>query len=177
MFRLGTLTTFPIAITVLWRGLRPRGDNGTISSLGAAWFQETNQRPIVMHAMLFGAQVHLDVLQSPRISIHNPVALYHKVQTMRLLKEELKNQGDIPLDDIILAILTLSANEVETVANNIIEKEISPFNSPLANMQWLNVYGSITHLGAHVVAMRSLVSRRGGLENIELNGLAEVLSL
>ncbi|KUJ19512.1 uncharacterized protein LY89DRAFT_780437 [Mollisia scopiformis] len=165
------------SLTVLWHGLRPQGDSGTITSLGAAWLEKTNERPIVMHAMLFGAQVHLDVLRSPRLSLDNPVRLYHKVQTVRLLKDELKHPENIPIDDIILAILTLSANEVETVANNAVEDKVrSPFNSPLANTQWLDVYGSITHLAAHTTAMRTLVARRGGLEKIELEGLAEVLS-
>jgi len=135
-----------------------------------------NERPVVMHAMLFGAQTHIDVLRSPRLSIDISVRLFHKLQTMRLLNEELKNPEQIPLDDIILAILTLSANEVETVASSGREKERSPFNSPLASMQWLDVYGSMSHLSAHTTAMRSLVARRGGLEQMELEGLAEVLS-
>lgn len=130
-----------------------------------------------MHAMLFGAQVHLDVLRAPRVSINNPVRLYHKVQTMRLLKEELKQPEKFSMDDLLLVILTLSANEIETVENNMMEKERSPFNSPLAGTQWLDVYGSMTHHAAHSTAMKSLMVHRGGLEKIELEGLAEVLSL
>lgn len=146
-----------------------------VSKLAAAWLGKMNEHPIVMHAMLFGAQAHMDVLRGPRLRVDSSIRLFHKLQTMRLLNEELRNPEKIPLDDIILAILTLSANEVETT--NAIEKEPSPFNSPLASSQWLDVYGSMSHLAAHTTAMRSLVARRGGLENIELEGLAEVLSL
>lgn len=96
---------------------------------------------------------------------------------MRLLKEELKHPEKVHLDDLLLCVLTLSANEVETVSNNMAEKERSPFNSPLASTQWLDVYGSMTHHAAHSTAMRSLVVHRGGLDKIELEGLAEVLSL
>lgn len=131
----------------------------------------------MMHALLFGAAVHMDVLRSPRLSFDNPIRLHHKVQTMRLLKEELKSPEKTPLDEVLLAVLCLAANEVETMANNMKQRIRSPFNSPLTSAQWLDVYGSITHISAHTMAMRSLVDRRGGLERIQLEGLAEVLSL
>jgi hypothetical protein len=130
-----------------------------------------------MHAMLFGGAVHMDILRSPRISLNNPVQLFHKVQTLRLLKEELKNPGMSDPDELILAALTLGANEVETMMDNIKPKTQSPFNSPLSSTQWLDVYGNMSHIKAHTLAMRSLVDLRGGLEKIKLEGLAEVLEL
>jgi uncharacterized membrane protein len=112
------------------------------------------------------------------MQVDNPVRLYHKIQTMRLLQEELKRPEKMRVDDLLLAILALSANEIETIANNIKEKKIqSPFNSPLTSIQWLDVYGSISHIEAHVLAMRNLIDQRGGLEKIELEGLAEVIGL
>jgi len=129
-----------------------------------------------MHSMLFGAQVHLDVLRGPNMNVDNPIRLYHKIQTMRLLKQELENPENMRLDDVILVILALSANEIETVANNIKDKIPSPFNSPLTSVQWLDVYGSISHIKAHVIAMRTLIDQRGGLESIKLDGLAEVVA-
>ena len=130
-----------------------------------------------MHAMLFGGAVHMDVLRSPRINLNNPVRLFHKLQTIRLLKEELNNPGMSDPDELILAVLALGTNEVETMMDNIKPKTRSPFNSPLSSAQWLDVYGSMSHIKAHTLAMRSLVDRRGGLEMIQLEGLAEVLEL
>ena len=86
----------------------------------------------------------MDVLRSPRMTLHNPTRLFHKVQTMRLLKEELKSPDKIPLDDIILAVLSLGTNEVETMTNHLKEQVYSPFTSPLSSIQWLDVYGSIS---------------------------------
>jgi len=123
--------------------------------------------------MLFGGAVHMDVLRNPRAALSNPVRLFHKVQTMRLLKEELKNPDLSDLDELILAVLTLGASEVEKMK----PKTQSPFNSPLSSSQWLNVYGSMPKIEAHTLAMRSLVGHRGGLEKIRLEGLAEVLEL
>ena len=130
-----------------------------------------------MHAMLFGGAVHMDVLRSPRINLNNPVRLFHKVQTMRLLKEELESPGMSDPDELILAVLTLGTNEVETMMDNIKPKIRSPFNSPLSSTQWLDVYGSMSHIKAHTLAMRSLVDLRGGLEKIQLEALAEVLEV
>jgi hypothetical protein len=131
-----------------------------------------------MHALLFGASVHLDVLRSPRSSLNNPIRLFHKVQTIRLMNAELKSTTKTlrSLDEVILAVLALGTNEVETMGRNMKEEVQSPFNSPLSSSQWLDVYGSIVHVPVHTTAMRSLVSRRGGLQNIELDSLAEVLS-
>ena len=168
-FRCG-LTSSP-AVAILWPGLGPE------TQMPTAWFRKAWEKSILMHALAFGAIVHMDVLRSPRISLENPLRLFHKVQTMTLLKEEMKNPDGTALDDVILAVLALSTNEVETVANHMKEKVRSPFNSPLASIQWLDVYGSITHVKAHTLALRSLVARRGGLENVELPGLAETLSL
>jgi hypothetical protein len=130
-----------------------------------------------MHALLFGAAVHMDILRRPRINLDNPIRLYHKVQTMKLLKEGLRRPEKMPLDDVILSILALGTNEVETMVKNTSHQTRSPFNSPLSSAQWLDVYGSMSSVPAHVIAMRSLVGRRGGLESIKLHGLAEVLSL
>ena len=119
----------------------------------------------------------MDVLRSPRINLNDPVRLFHKVQTMRLLKEELRILGTSDPDELILAVLALGTNEVETMIDNMKPKTRSPFNSPLSSSQWLDVYGSMSHIKAHTLAMRSLVDHRGGLEKIQLEGLAEVLEL
>lgn len=119
----------------------------------------------------------MDVLRYPRINIHNPVRLFHKVQTMRLLKEQLKNPGSSDSDELILTVLTLGASELETMVANMKSKVRSPFNSPLSSSQWLDVYGCMPKVKAHTLAMRSLVDRQGGLEKIQLEGLAEVLEL
>jgi hypothetical protein len=129
-----------------------------------------------MHALLFGGSVHRDMLKNPRLTLDNPLRLFHKVQTMRLLKESLKKPREVAIDDLILAVLALSTNEVETMATNT-NKMAPPFNSPLGSNQWLDVYGRISFVQAHTTALRSLVARRGGLEMIEFDGLAEVVSL
>ncbi len=75
-------------------------------------------------------------------------------------------------DEIILAILVLASHEAMVEG----ERRGSPFNSPLRSAQWLNVYSSITYVEAHMKAVMELVKLRGGLENIEMYGLAETIA-
>lgn len=121
----------------------------------------------------------MDILRSPHIELDNPTRLHHKVQTLQLLRAELDkpSQSQTPLEDLILAVLSLGTNEIETMHNNKKAKPSSPFNPPLPSVQWLDVYGSIVHVKEHTIALRKLVSRNGGLEAMKLEGLAEVLSL
>ncbi|PKK42202.1 hypothetical protein CI102_14752 [Trichoderma harzianum] len=157
------------SIRVFWPGFRPE------SKLTSAWLEKFYTSPIVMHALLFGAAVNVNALRGPQFCNNKPSQLYHKVQTIRLVNEELKSGRKTALDEVILAVLTLGSNEVETIANTR-ENTRSPFNSPLSSAQWLNVFGSISEIPLHTSAMNTLVARRGGLENIQINGLAEVLS-
>lgn len=164
-----------VAVNLLWPGFRP-ATGGAETGMASAWFGRATAQPIVMHALLFGGAVHQDVLRSPRSSIDNPIRLYHKGQTVKLLKESLRKPTEASMDDLILAVLSLSTNEVETFVANM-HKLPSPFSSPLTSVQWLDVYGRMSSIETHTVAMRYLVTCRGGLEKVEMDGLAEVLSL
>jgi hypothetical protein len=142
------------------------------------WLKRAVQRPMVMFAFLYGAAVHLDILRSPIMGLPESRHLFYKGETIRLLKEELKTSEGSALDDMILTISCLSVHEVETMRNCMNEKNNrSPFLSPLVRAQWLDVYGMMLHVPVHVAAMRSLVTLRGGLDKIEVEGLAEILSL
>ena len=46
-----------VALAILWPGFRPRSSPHGESRLALAWHQKVRERPIVMHAMLFGAAV------------------------------------------------------------------------------------------------------------------------
>lgn len=55
------------------------------------------------------------------------------------------------------------------------ESKNSPFDSPLRNAQWLNVYGNFKNVPEHMAAVIELLRLRGGVENLKLYGLAEIL--
>ena len=58
---------------------------------------------------------------------------------------------------------------------NVAEEKRKPFSSPLKTIQWLNVYGNIEYVPEHMKAVLDLVTLRGGIENIEMRGLAETI--
>jgi hypothetical protein len=56
--------------------------------------------------------------------------------------------------------VTLAAHE----ASGILDNEISPFQYPLPDPQWLSCYGRVESTSAHMRALQKLVNLRGGLE-------------
>jgi hypothetical protein len=74
-------------------------------------------------------------------------------------------------DEIILAILILASHETVDMS----QSRNSPFDSPLRKAQWLNVYGNFQNVPEHMAAVVELLKLRGGVENLELYGLAEIL--
>ena len=88
------------------------------------------------------------------------------------LNQILNDPVEASRDEIILAISILSSHETIDLS----ERKPSPFNSPLASTQWLNVYGNILYVPEHERAVMELVKIRGGLENVKLYGLAGTIA-
>jgi hypothetical protein len=100
------------------------------------------------------------------------VSLSHKLVVIQKLNGRLNDPNVASRDEVILAILILASHE----AMNMSAVKETPFNSPLRNAQWLNVYSTIMNVPEHMKAVLELVARRGGLENINMYGLAEVIA-
>jgi hypothetical protein len=56
------------------------------------------------------------------------------------------------------------------------ENTNSPFEPPLRNLQWLDIYGSLPPNDVHLSGLAQLIGLRGGLQNIDLSALAPILS-
>ena len=160
-----------VAITYLVPGLVPDGYNRAVSPVSKAWFSNGLESPILFHALVFAGSIHLDFLRTSNIYPNSPQALSHKVVVIQKLREIMSNPEQARRDEVILAILVLSSHESmdsSQVGRN-------PFNSPLKKVQWLNVYGNITYVPEHMKAVMELLSIRGGIEKLELHGLAECI--
>ncbi|KAH6696761.1 hypothetical protein BKA61DRAFT_682973 [Leptodontidium sp. MPI-SDFR-AT-0119] len=159
------------SITYLLPGLISDGSKAE-SSLCRAWFSSGLKHPLLFHALAFAGSIHLDFLRHEKIYPDSQVALSHKLTVIQTLNEVLKDpQTAASRDEIILAILILASHETM----NMSRAKSSPFNSPLRKAQWLNVYGNFTHVPEHLAAVMELLSLRGGLESLELYGLAEII--
>lgn len=98
-------------------------------------------------------------------------ALPHKLIVIQKLNEAIANRRDMTTDDVILAILVLHSNDTLKVT---MEKR-RPFDSPLRRAQWINVYGHIKYLPEHINAVIDILNLRGGLETLQMPGLAEII--
>jgi hypothetical protein len=101
-----------------------------------------------------------------------PKPLSHKLVVIQKLNEALSDPNQASRDEIILAILILASQEVFLSKTG----HSSPFNSPFRSLSWLDVYGNFKFVPQHTKAVAELVTMRGGLENLELYGLAEIIA-
>lgn len=127
--------------------------------------------PLLFHALVFAGSIHLDFMRSSSINPNSPVALSHKLAVIQKLNNVLSNPKEVQRDEVILAILILASHEARSDSEN----RMQPFDSPLKSAQWLNVYGNIEYVPQHMKAVMKLIALRGGIENLELHGLAETI--
>jgi hypothetical protein len=99
-----------------------------------------------------------------------PEPLSHKLIVIQKLNQALSDPRQASRDEIILAILIL-ASEVFIGKKG----SSSPFNSPLRSLRWLNIYGNHKPVPQHAKAIADIVTMRGGLETLELIGLADTI--
>jgi len=160
------------AVTYLLPGLISDGSNNEASSLSNAWFSSGLKHPLLFHALAFAGSIHLDFLRWEKIYPNSPVAVKHKLAVIQHLNQALGDpQTAASRDEIILAILILASHEVMDMSR----AKSAPFNSPLKKAQWLNIYGNFKHVPEHMTAVMELLSLRGGVESLELYGLAEII--
>jgi hypothetical protein len=113
----------------------------------------------------------MDFLRYHQIYPNSVRALPHKLIAIQKLNEAFASGGEISTDEVILAILTLACHETL----NVTEENRKPFNSPLRRAQWRNVYGHMKYIPEHRKAVLDLMDLRGGLETLQMPGLAETI--
>jgi hypothetical protein len=148
------------------------GDKPATSTLSKAWLPTGLKHPLLFHALVFAGSIHLDFLRTSKIFPNSPNAISHKLAVINELREIMKDPNLACRDEVILAILILSSHESMAPS----QATVNPFNSPLKKAQWLNVYGSISYVPEHMKAVMELCTIRGGIENLELYGLAELIA-
>ncbi|KAL2219719.1 hypothetical protein M432DRAFT_655235 [Thermoascus aurantiacus ATCC 26904] len=97
-----------------------------------------------------------------------------EVEAISLINQAIQDPARALTDAVILSVLSLATNRVD---NSVFGKESrTPFQPPLRNLQWLDVYGKLSPNPVHMKGLAQLVMLRGGLEKIELPGLAAIIS-
>jgi hypothetical protein len=142
-----------------------------VNSVSIAWLGSCQRTPLLFYALILSSSIHLDIVRSSKFTGDSPTILSYKLTIFRLLSEIIKEGNDPSRDEVILAILTLSSHEIMPL----IEEKRTPFKSPLKKLQFLNIYGSIQFVPEHMKACLDLIDLKGGIEKIQLAGLAECL--
>ncbi|KIW15533.1 hypothetical protein PV08_05581 [Exophiala spinifera] len=139
------------------------------------WLQCAMQWPVVFHAFIYATTLHLLCVYQGRELIHSaPVMrLQHKGQVIKLLNEHLRHLEGPPMDALIMSIAILA---IHGEYDATVYPEIHPV-SPLAKAQNLHVYGSMINDEQHVHAILMLIMRKGGLDAMELFGMADTMAL
>ena len=127
--------------------------------------------PLLFDSMIYSSMFHRSVLYSSKACPNLQQALPYKLRIIQRLKEVISQGSEGSRDEVIFAIMALAWNE----SVHAIPEKKRPFNTPLRTVRWINVYGNVDAVPTHVKAVLDLIALRGGIENLKLRGLAEMI--
>jgi hypothetical protein len=170
------LISDPAALNHTWPGVSPAA-NFAPNPVKSAWLGCAMAAPVAFYAFVFAAGLHHAYLHGWRTIPRSAFMLLvsYKTKAMGLIIEELRRLEDSPSDALLVSILILAAHG-PIIGGAYSNAFVHPI-SPLAKTQNLDFYGNLDFSGAHMDALRLLVSRKGGLGRIQLYGLAETVAL
>jgi hypothetical protein len=145
-----------------------------------SWFPLGVSDPVLFTAFLFGSLSHMRV-QALKGWIPRHVfrqrqqrLLEHvEMETVQLVSREMSNPSRAVCDAMIWSVVCMAHNKAEDDVNGLPD---IPFTAPMQRLQWLDVYGCLRPNLIHIGGLIQMVDLRGGIEKIELPGLASVIS-
>ncbi|KAL2812642.1 hypothetical protein BJX63DRAFT_241233 [Aspergillus granulosus] len=158
----------------------PRSRTGTTHAGVQGWFTSSTSHPTLHSAMLFGSYSHRRTRWVMKRQGHFS---YEDMRQMTLCEANVIAQMNAIVrdptqavsDPVILVVLCLATNKYDGPSDDQ-RSSSSPFYAPLRSLQWLDIYGRLSPHPVHQAGLLQLIALRGGLEKIELPGLAAVIS-
>ena len=136
-----------------------------------AWFQAFTRDPLTFHGLSYAIGVHQRLSGVPGAVTRFAQTLGHKSQAIQLVNARLPAlDGQAMIELALLTIAILWRVNDQAVASD--SEEFMLLNSYLPTADWLCLYGKTDTVDAHAGAVRFLVERLGGLNNLQLPGLA-----
>ena len=135
------------------------------------------ESPVALHALVY-AMLRTVIPAQARAGPESMLTLQHYAACLTKLRKELRllSLRSIVPDNLIIAIAALSMHgELQAISSNV-RKTMLP-QSPLAKTQNIHVYGSAKIEPEHMRAVYELVNTKGGLGEISLDGLPDVLEV
>jgi hypothetical protein len=158
--------------------MMPRSSIGVNHAGVQGWFSNSLSNSALHSAMLFGSYSHRRVMwQMKRQSYFSTddernMAICES-DSIKRINLAIQNPREAATDSIILSVLCLATNRERPIGDHF---QKSPFQSPLRSLQWLDVYGRLSSNPVHQAGLVQLVQLKGGLEKIEIPGLAGVIA-
>ncbi|KAL4948980.1 hypothetical protein BDW69DRAFT_175378 [Aspergillus filifer] len=163
-------------LSCLWPGLTP-GPSGTNMQ---SWFPMSLSDPTLFTAFLYGSLSHMRVqaLNSwiPRHIFngrHQRLLETVEMETIKMVSREMDNPDRAVCDAMIFSVVCMAHNKA---FDNPTALKSTPFTAPMQRLQWLDVYGSLPPNLVHIGGLIKMVNLRGGIDKIELPGLASIIS-
>lgn len=95
-------------------------------------------------------------------------------EAIRLVNQAIQDPAEAISDAILLSVLCLAHNKTSSSPPKRAFK--IPFTAPLQHLQWIEVSASVPTNVIHARGLMQIIRMRGGLENIDLPGLASVVT-
>jgi hypothetical protein len=166
------------AYDTLWPGIVEVSGNPAIHPGRREWRLAAQENPAVYHVHLasvadFGKAIyHAHGLSSE----FDRLRLFHHTQALGLVRQMIQSMGanGIPTDALVMAVYNLSYQGTGW-DYRIIPESHPP--SPVFKARFLGRYGRKVPHDDHIRAMNTLIRAKGGLEEVELVGIAEMIWL
>lgn len=166
--------------SVLWPTLTPGSSRSEVSALN--WFPLMMSEPTLMTAITFGSLSHQRVQWLNRWipdgafrEREQQLLRVCEMETIELINQEMKKPGRAISNAVILSVMCMAHNATDISEER--QFRHIPFTAPMRRLQWIDVYGSLRPNLVHIQGLISMINLRGGLEAIDLPGLAPVVSL
>ena len=143
-----------------------------------AWFLEFCKTPLIFHVSHLAGAVHHDILVSQTAWSESPDVLLHKTKAIQMVNEQLSHLSTLnhaALDRLIFTITTLSRHELEPKHLKTNEALLFSPQIPLAN--GMKLLGRLNCGAQARTVLVQLINSQGGLERLQIPGLANIIAL
>jgi hypothetical protein len=157
-----------------WVDLTALDSKGVLHPVHKDWMIAARTSPVAFYSFLYAISNHYDYVHRIREAASSTalMRLSYKTETIKLVNQMLNNLDMEVPDELLAAVLVLASQGPRVDAG-----EVSRFQSPLATVQCLDHQGNLAFEPEHARGMVALVQLKGGLHNIKMRGLADVIVL
>jgi hypothetical protein len=172
------LADHALAISYQWSVFRYSSDIEGLNALKQDVMKGAMQVPVTWFTVIYAGATHnafnYNLGYSPRFN--EVLRLTYREKAIRHLKDEIVKSNGIVCDEVFLSLVTLSAHGYGDIPRDP-SRSKSWTSSCLGHAHNVDYYGAMETGWEHMNAMRILVAKRGGLQNIKLRAAALAVQL